>query len=97
MFGEAVEPALKKALKTTSSTEVRAQVGRLLAWLLAEREGASGAWLRPLRAVEALEYAGTAEARDLLAKLSGGAPEARLTWESKASLNRLTRRAARHD
>jgi hypothetical protein len=45
----------------------------------------------PLRAVQVLEYAGTAEARHLLKELAGGAPAARLTQEVRAALGRLDR------
>jgi RNA polymerase sigma factor (sigma-70 family) len=47
--------------------------------------------LRGVRAVEALEYAGSGEARQLLQSLASGAAEARLTREAKASLARLRR------
>jgi hypothetical protein len=48
--------------------------------------------LRPLRAVEVLERINTAEARRLLERLSKGQPEALLTVDAAASLQRLTRR-----
>jgi hypothetical protein len=38
-----------------------------------------------------LERINSAEARQALAKLAKGAPEARLTREAKAALDRLTR------
>jgi hypothetical protein len=41
-----------------------------------------------------LEHIGTTQAQDLLKKLAQGAPEARLTQEAKASLERLTKRAS---
>src|SRR5262249_25547633 len=46
--------------------------------------------LRPLRAVEALEKIGTAEACTLLDALAGGASEVRLTQEAKASQDLLS-------
>ncbi len=49
---------------------------------------------RAVRAVQALEHAGTPDARRLLATLAGGIPEARLTREAKAALARLARRPA---
>ena len=50
----------------------------------------SGEALAGLRAVEALEYLGTSEARKLLAQLSKGAFDAELTRQAKASLDRLS-------
>jgi hypothetical protein len=62
--------------------------------LLGKLEGpvASAETLRSIRAVEALEHIATPEARDLLDRLAAGAPEARLTREAKAALERLGRR-----
>ena len=48
-----------------------------------------------LRGVEALEYAGTSEARGLLKELAAGAPAARLTLEATAALERLAKRSAK--
>jgi hypothetical protein len=53
---------------------------------------ASADALRQLRAVEALEHIGTADARQVLQRLADGAPDARLTREAQASLERLKRR-----
>jgi hypothetical protein len=47
-----------------------------------------------LRAVEALERAGTAGAVAVLRGLAAGVPEARLTQEAQASLARLKGRQA---
>ena len=59
-----------------------------------ERAATSPDELRALRAVEVLEHVGTPEARQVLEGLTQGAPEARLTQEAKASLERLARRPA---
>jgi RNA polymerase sigma factor (sigma-70 family) len=90
-LGEAAGPALRRALAAPPSAEVRRQVEQLLEKLpltgSAER-------LRQFRALEVLEALGTPEARGLLERLGEGAPEARLTREAKAALDRLARRRA---
>jgi WD40 repeat protein len=87
-LGEVAVPALTKALAGKPPPEMRRRIERLL-----DRHGRpeqpAPEGLRQLRAVEALERVGTAEARRLLEELSGGAAEARLTREAKASLRRL--------
>lgn len=86
-LGESAGPALRKALAGRPSAEVRQRLQPLLAEL--DRPEDSPERLRVLRAVEALEDAGTAEARQVLEKLAGGLAEARVTREAKASLSRL--------
>jgi hypothetical protein len=85
-FGELAQPALERVLAGTPSAEVRARVEEL-----AERcaPARSPERLRGLRAIEVLEQVGTAEARAVLVALAKGAPEARLTREAKAALERL--------
>jgi WD40 repeat protein len=87
--GEPALAALEDVLRGDPAPEVRARAEeaaeRLRARLRPEQ-------LREVRAVQALEQAGAPEARRLLRELAGGAPEARLTQEAKASLERLTRR-----
>jgi hypothetical protein len=85
-LGEQARPALEKALAGDPPLEVRQRVERLLQKLTGKPSGAS---LRELRAVEALELAGGPEARRALEALAGGATEARLTRESRAALQRL--------
>jgi HEAT repeat protein len=91
-LGELAEPALRKGLESRPPPEVR----RRMVSLLEKLEGTvtSPDWLRALRAVEALEQMGTAEAGEVLQQLVRGAPEARLTQEARASLQRLARRTA---
>jgi WD40 repeat protein len=84
-LGEAAEPALRKVLAGKPSTEVHQRVELLLAKLEPER-------LRTARAVQALEYAGTAEARQVLQILTREAPEGLLKQEAKAALARLAGR-----
>jgi hypothetical protein len=91
-LAELAEPVLRKALAGEPSPEMRRRVGRLLqqlGWPVKSPER-----LRALRAVEGLEHIGTTEARRLLEKLAQGAPEAGLTREAKASLERLAKRPA---
>jgi hypothetical protein len=88
---DVAEPALRQALKG-ASLEVRRRVEGLLAKL--GDEGAPPERLRELRAVEALERAGTPGAAAVLRRLAGGAPGARLTREARASLERLSRQKA---
>src|SRR5207249_2643624 len=49
----------------------------------------SPALVRKLRAVQALEMIGSAEARKLISRLASGLPEARLTQDAKDALRRL--------
>jgi RNA polymerase sigma factor (sigma-70 family) len=83
--GESAEPVLKKALGEKLSLETRRRVEQILERLTPKR-------LIALRALEVLEHAGTAEARELLGQLSWGLPEAPLTREAKAVLRRLAGR-----
>ena len=54
-----------------------------------ERLRRSSDSLRQIRAIKVLEHLNTADARGLLQELGEGAPEARLTREAKAALQRL--------
>jgi hypothetical protein len=76
------EPALRRALAGGVSLEVQQKVKSFL-----DRQE-----IREVRAVEALELAGTADARRTLEALAAGDPAARLTREARASLDRLARR-----
>ena len=89
-LGELAETALRKALAGTQSLEVRRRVDDLLHKV--ETRTLSPKQLLNLRALEVLEQIGTPEARRVLQDLAEGAPEARLTQEAKASLERLSRR-----
>ena len=86
--GAAVEPLLRQALAGKPSLEVRRRLEKLLDKL----DTGSPDRLRLLRALEALEHAGGAEAKRLFESLAKGAPGARLTLEAQASLDRLGRR-----
>jgi WD40 repeat protein len=96
---ELAEPALAVALKTKLSAEQRRRIEAILS---AARPVPKSEKLRQLRSVRVLEHIATSTpgadatrlaAIDLLKKLAGGAPEARLTQEAKASLERVERRA----
>jgi RNA polymerase sigma factor (sigma-70 family) len=89
-LGDRAEPALRKALAGTPSAEVKQQAERLVAKLNGPIEQPD--ILRSIRAVEALEHIATPEARQLLERLAGGDPVARLTRDARASLDRLGRR-----
>jgi WD domain, G-beta repeat len=89
-LGESAAPALRKALADGPPMEARERIEDLLRKL--QQPAGLSEQLRLLRAVEALECAGTPEARRVLEKLAGGVAEARLTREAKAALERLSRR-----
>jgi hypothetical protein len=91
-LGWAAAPALRKATDGARSLEVRRRVEALLD----ELHGLdfSPEQLRELRAVDVLERIGTPEARMVVETLTRGVPEAPLTWEAKATLQRLGGRAA---
>lgn len=78
------EPALRKKLAEKPSLEMRQRIHQVLSKL-----EPSGKRLRAIRAIQVLEYVGTAEAREHLRALAKGIPEARLTREAKAALERL--------
>jgi WD40 repeat protein len=86
---ERAVPALREALAGKPSAEVRRRAEELLDRL--EGPAPPPGELRRLRAVEVLEQIGTADARTALEGLAEGTPEARLTQEAKASLERLAR------
>jgi RNA polymerase sigma factor (sigma-70 family) len=82
------EMLLCKALQKKLSPET----GRAIAYALESASPAAPPRRREARAVEVLEHIGTPEARRLLKALAGGAVEAFLTREAKASLQRLEQR-----
>jgi HEAT repeat protein len=84
-MGEDAAPALRKALAGKPALEVR----RRIESILMKARTLSPATLQVVRAVEVLENIGTLEARELLKSLADGVPEAVLTQEAKASLERL--------
>jgi WD40 repeat protein len=90
-LGHQVESALRRALVAAREVDYRLRLNVLLGRL--DNRRLSSEELRTVRAVQVLEFAGTPAARRLLADLASGAPEALLTREARASLDRLTGRS----
>jgi WD40 repeat protein len=89
-LAELAEPMLRKTLNGKPSLEVRRRIEQLLD--KQEEKALSGNRLRDLRALMVLERIGTLEARKLVETLAKGAPQAQLTQEAQASLERLAKR-----
>jgi hypothetical protein len=83
-LGRVVEPALKRALEAGPTIEAHRRLERLLKDITGPGERA-----RPVRAVQALEYANTPAARTLLKDLAAGPADEPLSQEAKAALERL--------
>ena len=88
-LAEQAEPALYEALNAKPSPEQRRRIEALLASPSVVR---SPEKLRAVRAIQVLELCDGPEARQALETLAKGAPEARLTRETKRSLERLAKR-----
>jgi hypothetical protein len=90
-LGKGVEPRLRRELqRPLKSLELRRRMERIVDRL--QDPVASPELLRELRAVQALERAGTREAVQLLEQLMTGAPEGTLTQEARAARERLAQR-----
>jgi WD40 repeat protein len=87
--GRAAEPALRAALKEKLPLEVQRRIELLLGEL--EARPLSTEELRQVRAITALEWIGTSEARQVLKTLAGGWSESVQTREAAAALRRLSR------
>jgi hypothetical protein len=83
-LGPLAAPALAQAVRESPSLEARRRAGQLLA-----KVRGSPPLLRQQRGVEVLVRIGTSDARRLLERLAQGPPEAWLTQEAKAGLQRL--------
>jgi RNA polymerase sigma factor (sigma-70 family) len=81
-LGEAAERALRDALALKPNLEVQQRILRLL-------EKRDAAILRNLRAIEAVEHIGSAQAREVLATLSQESPNPRLADAAGAAVQRL--------
>jgi RNA polymerase sigma factor (sigma-70 family) len=85
---ESAEPVLRKKLADKPSLEVRQRIKHILSKL----EPSSPERLRELRAIQVLEYAGTAEAKECLRTWVKDVAYARLAREAEASLERLAKK-----
>lgn len=84
-LGDAAAPALRQAVAGNVSLELQRRLESILTgYSTAQR-------LRTLRAVQALELFGTRHSRELLGRLVDGVPEALVTREAKAALDRLAK------
>jgi WD40 repeat protein len=90
-IGEVVVPALRMALKDNPTLEQGRRLQALLDKLDRQREKKRlpPSLVRVLRALEALERAGTPEAVEVLREIAAGEPTARPTREAQAALKRL--------
>jgi RNA polymerase sigma factor (sigma-70 family) len=94
-MGTAIAPALRDKLDDPRlSAEARTRIRRALA-AIGDKDSVPAAEVLGLRVIEVLERLGTPGARRALEKAASGAPEARLTREAKAALDRLSRKAHR--
>jgi hypothetical protein len=88
-IGGSARSLLRQALQGQLSQEARRRIEQLLEKL---HRSIPSAQVRELRAIEVLEATETTDTRQILQKLAQGAPEARLTQEAKAALERLAKR-----
>jgi hypothetical protein len=91
-LGDDAVPALREKLKDQPALEARQRMEELLEKL--DGPNPSPTQLRIIRAVQVLEQIADAPARKLLEKLAHGSPEARLTREARAAVERLSKRPA---
>jgi WD40 repeat protein len=88
-LGESAAGALRKALENKPSAEMKRSIDELLAGFNGTTPSDDRVLL--MRALETLELMGTPEAVEVLKSLAGGAPDAFLTTQAKAALERLRR------
>jgi hypothetical protein len=86
-LGREAEPALRRLLDGSPSAESRRRARAVLAGVGVRLP--SGAEVRPLRAAEVLERAGTTAAREFLRSQAAGSADAPLTASTKSALRRL--------
>ncbi len=86
-MGQAAEPALREALKKSTSLERQ----RRLEQLLAKIEDAHRRHLQEVRAIAVLEQIASDEAREVLKAVASGDPQAPLTIAAQAARKRMSR------
>ena len=89
-LGDLAEPVLAKGLASNPPLEAKRRMQELLDEI--RRPVTTPDKLQTLRAIEVLEHIGSPNAKEVLRTLAAGAPEARVTREAKASLDRLAKR-----
>jgi WD40 repeat protein len=87
-LGDAAEHALRQALASNPSAEVRRRIGPLLE----QARDWTPERLRAHRAIQALEHIGSKSAHEMLQALAAGAPEANRTEAARVALQRLGKR-----
>jgi hypothetical protein len=91
-LGEPAMHAIGKVLAGKPALETRRRLEQLIEKQQREQWAPSAERLQARRALEVLERVGTAEAKRVLAALAAGAPEARLSQDAQAALERLGQR-----
>jgi WD40 repeat protein len=94
-LGEAAGPALRQALKSPGSDEVRRRLEHLVAPLATPGAMLSPEQVRATRALEVLEHAGTPAAREALQRLARAEVSTWLAQQAAETLRRLGEHDAR--
>jgi WD40 repeat protein len=89
-LAELAEPALKARLADEPSLDLKQRLDKLLEQLAGPATVPEH--VRAMRGIETLELIATPEARQLVEKMTEGAPESRVTRAAKATLERMTRK-----
>jgi hypothetical protein len=95
-LGEAAGPAMRQAVRTTKSEEVRTRLNVLLANLAKEGAVRSAEGLRAMRGIEVLERLGTAAAREVLERIARERPGSLVSGLAKGALMRLEGNGVTH-
>lgn len=85
-LGERAEAAMRMALDSVPNLEVRQRLEKIL-----EKSNDAKEVIRRLRAIEALEHAGTSEARQAIELLAEQAPNPRVKQAAAAALRRMAK------